>query len=193
MGYRILCIMVDDFRRTLPNLLTILRVFAIPAIVYSFYIGDNNSNYIAFIIFVFACVTDFFDGYLARIWKTQSKFGKLFDPIADKLIVAATVIMLIYIGKITGVTIIPVVVIICREILISGLREFLISMNVELPVIKLGKIKTFIQMAAIAMLMLNDSLILYIGEVILYFAAALTIYSAYLYVCIAIKYICLQE
>ncbi|CEI84746.1 CDP-diacylglycerol--glycerol-3-phosphate 3-phosphatidyltransferase [Ehrlichia minasensis] len=185
--------MVDDFRRTLPNLLTILRVFAIPAIVYSFYIGDNNSNYIAFIIFVFACVTDFFDGYLARIWKTQSKFGKLFDPIADKLIVAATVIMLIYIGKITGVTIIPVVVIICREILISGLREFLISMNVELPVIKLGKIKTFIQMAAIAMLMLNDSLILYIGEVILYFAAALTIYSAYLYVCIAIKYICLQE
>ncbi|AAZ68898.1 CDP-diacylglycerol--glycerol-3-phosphate 3-phosphatidyltransferase [Ehrlichia canis] len=185
--------MVDDFRRTLPNLLTILRVFAIPAIVCSFYIGDNNSNYIAFIIFIFACVTDFFDGYLARIWKTQSKFGKLFDPIADKLIVAATVIMLIYIGKITGITIIPVVIIICREILISGLREFLISMNVELPVIKLGKIKTFIQMAAIAMLMLNDSLILYIGEVILYFAAALTIYSAYLYVCIAIKYICLQK
>ncbi|AHC39573.1 CDP-diacylglycerol--glycerol-3-phosphate 3-phosphatidyltransferase [Ehrlichia muris] len=181
--------MVGYFRRALPNLLTIVRIFAIPAIVCSFYIGDNNSNYIAFIIFIFACITDFFDGYLARIWQTQSKFGKLFDPIADKLIVAAAVIMLIYIGKITGLTIIPVVVIICREILISGLREFLISINVELPVIKVGKVKTFIQMSAIAMLMLNDSVILYIGEMILYLAAALTMYSAYLYICVALKHI----
>ncbi|ABD44696.1 CDP-diacylglycerol--glycerol-3-phosphate 3-phosphatidyltransferase [Ehrlichia chaffeensis str. Arkansas] len=173
----------------MPNLLTIFRVFAIPAIVCSFYIGDSNSNYIAFVIFIFACITDFFDGYLARIWQAQSKFGKLFDPIADKLIVVATVIMLVYIRKITGLTIIPVVVIICREILISGLREFLISISVELPVIKLGKVKTFIQMAAIAMLMLNDSVILYIGETILYLAAVLTMYSAYVYICIALKYI----
>ena len=180
--------MVGYFRRALPNLLTIFRIFAIPAIVCSFYIGDSNSNYIAFIIFIFACITDFFDGYLARIWQTQSKFGKLFDPIADKLIVAAAVIMLIYIGKITGLTIIPVVVIICREILISGLREFLISMSVELPVIKVGKVKTFIQMSAIAMLMLNDSVILYIGEMILYLAAVLTMYSAYLYICVALKH-----
>ena len=185
--------MVDYFRRTLPNLLTIFRVFAIPAIVFSFYMEDSKSNYITFAIFIFACVTDFFDGYLARIWQTQSKFGKLFDPIADKLIVAATMIMLVYIGKITGLTIIPVVIIICREILISGLREFLISMNVDLPVIKLGKIKTFIQMAAIAMLMLNDTLILSIGEMILYLAAVLTMYSAYLYICVALKHICLQR
>ena len=185
--------MVDYFRRTLPNLLTIFRVFAIPAIVFSFYVEDNNSNYITFAIFIFACITDFFDGYLARIWQTQSKFGRLFDPIADKLVVVATMIMLIYIGKIAGLTIIPVVIIICREILISGLREFLISMSVELPVIKLGKIKTFIQMAAIAMLMLNDKLILSIGEMILYLAAGLTMYSAYLYICVALRHICLQE
>ncbi|MGN7618799.1 MAG: CDP-diacylglycerol--glycerol-3-phosphate 3-phosphatidyltransferase [Ehrlichia sp.] len=185
--------MVDYFRRTLPNFLTVFRVFAIPIIVFSLYVEDSNSNYITFAIFVFACITDFFDGYLARIWQAQSKFGRLFDPIADKLIVAATMIMLVYIDKIAGFTIIPVVIIICREILISGLREFLISINVELPVIKLGKIKTFIQMAAIAMLMLNDSLILSIGEMILYLAAGLTMYSAYLYICVALKNICLQK
>ena len=185
--------MLAYFRRTLPNILTILRVLAIPAIVCSFCIQSNSSNYIAFIIFIFACITDFFDGYLARIWQTQSKFGKLFDPIADKLIVAATLIMLVYIGKITKLTIIPVVIIICREILISGLREFLISINVRIPVIKLGKVKTFIQMAAIAMLMLDYSLVLYIADIILYVAAMLTVYSAYLYICVALKHIYSQK
>ncbi|WP_196492736.1 CDP-diacylglycerol--glycerol-3-phosphate 3-phosphatidyltransferase [Ehrlichia ruminantium] len=180
------------FRRTLPNLLTVLRVLAIPAIVCSFFLQSNGSNYIAFVIFIFACITDFFDGYLARIWQTQSKFGRLFDPIADKLIVSATLIMLVYIGKITKLTIIPVVIIICREILISGLREFLISMDVRIPVIKLGKIKTFIQMAAIGMLIL-DYCFMYIADIILYIAAILTVYSAYLYICVALKHIYSQE
>ncbi|CAI27373.1 CDP-diacylglycerol--glycerol-3-phosphate 3-phosphatidyltransferase [Ehrlichia ruminantium] len=193
MKYRTLYSMVGYFRSTLPNLLTILRVLAIPAIVCSFYIQNDSSNYIAFIIFIFACITDFFDGYLARIWQTQSKFGRLFDPIADKLIVSATLIMLVYIGKVTKLTIIPVVIIICREILISGLREFLISMNFKIPVIKLGKVKTFIQMAAIAMLMLDYSIILYVADIILYIAAGLTVYSAYLYICVALRQIYSQE
>ncbi|QXK91624.1 CDP-diacylglycerol--glycerol-3-phosphate 3-phosphatidyltransferase [Neoehrlichia mikurensis] len=178
---------MNYLRKVLPNLLTVLRVMAIPAIVISFYIKSDNSSIITLTIFVFACITDFFDGYLARMWKTQSKFGKLFDPIADKLIFISTVIMLTYIHKITNITIIFVIIMVCREILISGLREFLITMNIKIPVIRLGKAKTLVQMVAIGMLIVDNEIVVFIGEVMLIIATILTVYSGYVYACVAFK------
>jgi len=142
------------------------------------------------LIFIFACITDFFDGYLARAWKVQSKFGKLFDPIADKLVVVSTIIMLIYKQKINNVTIIPSVIIVCREILVSGLREFLIATNVSLPVSKAGKIKTFLQMVAVVALIMNDyDTTQYIGGICLWVAAVITMWSGYNYISVGMKQI----
>ncbi|MCV3769490.1 MAG: CDP-diacylglycerol--glycerol-3-phosphate 3-phosphatidyltransferase [Wolbachia pipientis] len=176
------------FKKNLPNLLTISRAFAIPAIILSFYIENKYASLITISIFIFACITDFFDGYLARVWQVQSRFGRLFDPIADKLIVVSTIIMLIYKHKINDFTIIPSVIIICREILVSGLREFLIAMNASLPVSKIGKIKTFLQMIAVVALIVNDYEITQrIGIICFWIAAIITIWSGYNYILIGIK------
>ncbi|QKX01005.1 CDP-diacylglycerol--glycerol-3-phosphate 3-phosphatidyltransferase [Wolbachia endosymbiont of Dipetalonema caudispina] len=176
------------FKKNLPNLLTISRAFAIPAIILSFYIENKYASLITISIFIFACITDFFDGYLARVWQVQSRFGRLFDPIADKLIVVSTIIMLIYKHKINDFTIIPSVIIVCREILVSGLREFLIAMNASLPVSKIGKIKTFLQMIAVVALIVNDYEITQrIGIICLWIAAIITVWSGYSYILIGIK------
>lgn len=178
------------FKKNVPNLLTISRALAIPAIISSFYIESKYASLITILIFMFACITDFFDGYLARAWKVQSNFGKLFDPIADKLVVASTIIMLVYKHKIDDITIIPSVIIVCREILVSGLREFLIATNVSLPVSKAGKIKTFLQMVAIVALVMSDyEATKYIGVVCLWAAAVMTMWSGYNYVLAGIKQI----
>ncbi|MGX9892153.1 CDP-diacylglycerol--glycerol-3-phosphate 3-phosphatidyltransferase [Wolbachia endosymbiont of Protocalliphora sialia] len=177
-------------KKNVPNLLTISRALAIPAIISSFYIESKYASLITILIFMFACITDFFDGYLARAWKVQSNFGKLFDPIADKLVVVSTIIMLVYKQKIDDVTIIPSVIIVCREILVSGLREFLIATNVSLPVSKAGKIKTFFQMVAIVALIMSDyEATKYIGVVCLWAAAVMTMWSGYNYVLAGIKQI----
>ncbi|NUX01384.1 CDP-diacylglycerol--glycerol-3-phosphate 3-phosphatidyltransferase [Wolbachia endosymbiont of Madathamugadia hiepei] len=178
------------FKKNLPNLLTISRALAVPAIILSFYIENKYTNLITISIFIFACITDFFDGYLARAWKVQSKFGKLFDPIADKLIVVSTIMMLVYKHKINDYTIIPSVIIVCREILVSGLREFLIATNVSLPVSKAGKIKTFLQMLAVVTLIMdNYKITQYIGAICLWVAAIITMWSGYNYVVAGIKQI----
>ncbi|WP_419215076.1 CDP-diacylglycerol--glycerol-3-phosphate 3-phosphatidyltransferase [Wolbachia endosymbiont of Rhagoletis cingulata] len=178
------------FKKNVPNLLTISRALAIPAIISSFYIESKYASLITILIFMFACITDFFDGYLARAWKVQSNFGKLFDPIADKLVVVSTIIMLVYKQKIDDVTIIPSVIIVCREILVSGLREFLIATNVSLPVSKAGKIKTFLQMVAIvALIMSGYEATKYIGMTCLWAAAVMTMWSGYNYVLVGIKQI----
>ncbi|WP_395462634.1 CDP-diacylglycerol--glycerol-3-phosphate 3-phosphatidyltransferase [Wolbachia endosymbiont of Cantharis cryptica] len=177
-------------KKNLPNLLTISRALAIPAIILSFYIESRYANLITISIFIFACITDFFDGYLARAWKVQSKFGRLFDPIADKLIVVSTIIMLIYKQKINDYTIVPSIIIICREILVSGLREFLIATNVSLPVSKAGKIKTFLQMVAVVALIMNDyEVTQYMGVICLWVAAIITMWSGYNYILAGIKQI----
>ncbi|MDM8334832.1 CDP-diacylglycerol--glycerol-3-phosphate 3-phosphatidyltransferase [Wolbachia pipientis] len=177
-------------KKNLPNLLTISRALAIPAIILSFYIENKYANLITISIFIFACITDFFDGYLARAWKVQSKFGKLFDPIADKLIVVSTITMLVYKHKINDYTIVPSVIIVCREILVSGLREFLIATNISLPVSKAGKIKTFLQMVAvIALIMSNYETAQHIGAICLWVAAIITMWSGYNYILIGIKQI----
>ncbi|MDR2978146.1 MAG: CDP-diacylglycerol--glycerol-3-phosphate 3-phosphatidyltransferase [Rickettsiales bacterium] len=178
------------FKKNLPNLLTISRALAVPAIILSFYIENKYANLITTSIFIFACITDFFDGYLARAWKVQSKFGMLFDPIADKLIVVSTIMMLVYKHKINDYTIIPSVIIVCREILVSGLREFLIATNVSLPVSKAGKIKTFLQMLAVVALIMDDyEITQYIGAICLWVSAIITMWSGYNYVMAGIKQI----
>ncbi|MGL9758544.1 MAG: CDP-diacylglycerol--glycerol-3-phosphate 3-phosphatidyltransferase [Wolbachia sp.] len=177
-------------KKNVPNLLTISRALAIPAIILSFYIESKYASLITILIFIFACITDFFDGYLARAWKVQSNFGKLFDPIADKLVVVSTIIMLVYKQKIDDVTIIPSVIIVCREILVSGLREFLIATNVSLPVSKAGKIKTFLQMVAVVALIMNDyDTTQYIGAICLWVAAIITMWSGYNYISVGMKQI----
>ncbi len=171
--------MWNYFKQKLPNLLTISRVLAMPIIIFSFYIESQYTCWITISIFLFACITDFFDGYLARVWDVQSEFGKLFDPIADKLIVTSTIIMLIYKQKIDDFTIIPSIIIVCREILVSGLREY---STIRIPVSKIGKFKTFFQMIAVIMLIINNySAIKYIGSMCLWIAAITAIWSCYNY------------
>ncbi|MDB1135310.1 CDP-diacylglycerol--glycerol-3-phosphate 3-phosphatidyltransferase [Candidatus Anaplasma sp. TIGMIC] len=143
-------------RKILPNLLTVLRVFAIPAVVASFYINCTCAHFVTFLIFIFACITDFFDGYLARRWGVQSRFGRVFDPAADKLIVISTLVMLVHADRISGVSVIFVIVIVCREILVSCMREFLMAAQISIPVSEMGKLKTVTQMIATALLILDD-------------------------------------
>lgn len=172
--------MCSYFKQKLPNLLTISRVLAIPIIIFSFYIEGQYTCWVTISIFLFACITDFFDGYLARVWNVQSEFGKLFDPITDKLIVVSTIIMLIYKQKVNDFTIIPSIIIVCREILVSGVREY---STIRIPVSKIGKAKTFFQMIAVITLIINNhSIVKYIGSTSLWIAAITAIWSCYNYI-----------
>ncbi len=141
---------------TLPNLLTFFRIGLIPVIVCLFYFARPLSNWIAASIFILACITDYLDGYFARTLKQTTRFGVFLDPIADKLLVAATLLMLVGFGRIQGLTLIPAVIILCREILVSGLREFLAEVHVSVPVTQLAKWKTAIQMIALSLLIIED-------------------------------------
>lgn len=170
--------------RKLPNILTLSRIIIIPIIIISFYFPDNLfARRFATILFLLAGITDFLDGYLARMWHSQSNFGRFLDPIADKLLVGAIILMLVHFGR---VDILPALAIICREILVSGLREFLAEIRISIPVSKLAKIKTTVQIAAISILLLGskgsgitgfDTL----GRVSLWIAAILTILTGYVY------------
>ncbi|MDR2077847.1 MAG: CDP-diacylglycerol--glycerol-3-phosphate 3-phosphatidyltransferase [Rickettsiales bacterium] len=140
-------------RSRLPNLLTIARMLLIPVIVISFYVPWKITNLVVATLFMLASITDYFDGYFARLYKVQSKFGRCFDPIADKLITIVSLIMIISFNDSIFI-LIPSIVIVCREILVSGLREFLSGVSVEMPVTRLAKCKTALQMVAIATLLL---------------------------------------
>ena len=107
----------------LPNLLTYARILMVPAVVAAFYLESDAANWIALAIFIVAGVTDFFDGYIARAWDQQSSLGRMLDPIADKLLVAAVLMMLVSVGTIGGFSLVAAIIILCREILVSGLRE----------------------------------------------------------------------
>ena len=165
-------------RKIFPNILTVLRVFAIPAVVLSFYQG---AQFVTLVIFMAACITDFFDGYLARRWGVRSKFGRIFDPAADKLVVIATLVMLIHASKITGLSVIFVVIIVCREVFVSSMREFMIASGIGVPVNGVGKLKAATQIVAASLLILNDELVIRLGEVFLCIAATLSVYSMFLY------------
>ena len=120
--------------RSLPNLLTYGRILAIPALVACFFVTGDWGRWTAMWIFIAAGVSDFLDGYLARAWQQQSAIGRMLDPIADKLIVAAALLMLAADGTIAGWSLWAGVIILCREILVSGLREFLGTLAVSVPV-----------------------------------------------------------
>jgi cardiolipin synthase len=137
-----------------PNLLTGSRILAVPALVAAFYIPGAFGMWVTCVIFTAAAITDYFDGYLARSWSMQSPLGRMMDPIADKLLVGAAILMLVHFDR---APILPALVILCREILVSGLREFLAEVQVGLPVSKLAKWKTGVQMTAIGFLLAGSA------------------------------------
>lgn len=173
----------------LPNLLTYARILAVPAVVASFYIPGKAGHITALVIFIAAAVTDFFDGYLARAWGQQSALGRMLDPIADKLLVAAALLVLLAEGTIGGWSLWAALVILSREILVSGLRESLAEVRVSVPVSRLAKWKTTVQMVAIGVLLIAPvepeleivPYALEIGLTLLWVAAIITLYTGYDY------------
>ena len=176
----------------IPNILTIGRIILVPIFVITFYIPGFLGDLIPFFIFLLASFTDFLDGVLARLYKEESKLGELLDPIADKIIVAAALVLLVMNDIIRNYEVIAAIIILTREILISGLREFLAKSQVVMPVTGLAKFKTFIQMFAIAILLTGESgnkIVSFqdynahtIGIFFLWLSAFLTLYTGYDYV-----------
>ncbi len=139
----------------LPNILTLSRIAVIPVLVLLVSVGAPWSAFGAALLFTLAGITDYFDGYLARERQLLSDFGRMLDPIADKLLVGATLMALVGFGHLPGLGIYPAIVIMLREILVSGLREYLAGIRVGLPVTKLAKWKTGVQMVALGLLLLG--------------------------------------
>jgi len=177
---------------SLPNMLTYARIAAIPVVVGCVYAqsimdGPLWLRWVALAVFIAAAITDFFDGYYARIWNQHSAFGRMLDPIADKLLVASCLLMLAADGIIHGWTLWAAIVILCREILVSGLREYLAALRVSVPVTKLAKWKTTAQLIAIGFLLAGeagDQVIPFttqLGLLLLWLSALFTIYTGYDY------------
>lgn len=191
--------------KNLPNILTSFRIFIIPILIISFYIPGILANIVAASLFALASITDYFDGYFARSMKAESDFGRCLDPIADKLIVIVAITMLIGYSEKSFWIVVPGLIIICREVLVSGLREFLAGIQVSVPVSKLAKYKTGFQMTAITILLLGESgtsysfhyliggvgelglkiflvgLIIYSAKILFALAALLTVITGYSY------------
>ena len=187
---------------SLPNVLTYGRILAVPVLVGVMFIERHGPttvgggvawvsdwpNWLALAIFLAACITDFFDGYLARVWSQQSSLGQMLDPIADKVLVGAALIMLVANGTIKSWSIWAAIIILSREILVSGLREYLAELRVKVAVANLAKWKTTLQMIALGFLIAGDAgdklfggWATSIGLVLLWLAALLTVYTGYDY------------
>jgi cardiolipin synthase len=171
---------------TLPNLLTLSRILVIPALVGAFYLERPLSNWVTAALFTAAGLTDYLDGYLARSWDQVTRFGRFLDPVADKVMVATAIFMMVHFGPLTGWLVLPALVILCREIIVSGLREFLAEINVSVPVSRLAKWKTALQMVALGLLLLGDAgqpflPALLMGTWALWIAAILTLVTGYDY------------
>jgi cardiolipin synthase (CMP-forming) len=171
---------------SLPNLLTLSRILVIPVVIGSFYVHGDYARWVACALFSAAGVTDWLDGHMARRWQQQSEIGRFLDPIADKLLVSATLFMLTTFGRLSAAAVFPALVILCREILVSGLREYLAGLRVGMPVSRLAKWKTMIQMVAIGFLIVGSAgpslvPVAGIGEVLLWIAALLTLMTGYDY------------
>lgn len=177
---------------TLPNILTYGRIVAIPIVIgcmfgQSILEGGLWLRWLALAVFVVAGISDFLDGYLARAWAQQSSLGRMLDPIADKLLVASCLLMLAADGIIHGWTLWAAIVILCREILVSGLREYLAALRVSVPVTKLAKWKTTIQLVAIGFLIAGEAgeailpATTLIGIVLLWISAIFTMYTGWDY------------
>jgi cardiolipin synthase len=184
----------------LPNMLTYLRILAVPMVVFCFFIegrlnSSDSARWAALAIFVVASITDFLDGYLARIWKQTSNIGRMLDPIADKLLVASCLLLLAADQTIAGWTLWAAIIILCREILVSGLREYLAAIKVSVPVSLLAKWKTTMQMVAIGFLLAGpagDKVLPYtteIGLVLLWASAIVTLYTGWDYFQAGLKHV----
>ncbi|MBT3237803.1 MAG: CDP-diacylglycerol--glycerol-3-phosphate 3-phosphatidyltransferase [Rhodospirillaceae bacterium] len=180
----------------IPNILTFSRIVAAPVVSVLMFMPPPLGNWVPFAVYAFACVTDFFDGYLARAWHQQSALGRFMDPIADKLLIAAVLLMLVATDRITEMTILPAAVILFREILVSGLREFLAEVQVRVPVTVLAKWKTFIQMLALGFLLVGSAgpdfgpvTTEEIGIVGIWLAAVLTVGTGYDYLKAGLRHI----
>ena len=177
--------------KKIPNILTIGRIIIVPFFVLAFYLPGFYGDLTACVLFVIASFPDFLDGMLARMMGEESKLGELLDPIADKIIVATALILLVMSGTIKHYEVIAAIIILTREILISGLREFLARGQIKLPVTNLAKLKTFLQMVAIALLLtgetgnkilnFQDYNAQTIGIILLWLSAFLTLYTGYEY------------
>ncbi|RAI35648.1 CDP-diacylglycerol--glycerol-3-phosphate 3-phosphatidyltransferase [Rhodoplanes serenus] len=184
----------------LPNILTYGRIAAVPLVVACMYgqivlEGGIWLRWVALVLYVAAAVTDFLDGYLARSWGQQSSFGRMLDPIADKLLVSACLLMLAADRTIYGWSIWAAIIILCREILVSGLREYLAELQVSVPVTRLAKWKTSVQLVAIGVLLAGDAgdnlvstsvylgfpFVTFTGLTLLWVSALLTLYTGYDY------------
>jgi cardiolipin synthase (CMP-forming) len=184
----------------LPNMLTYGRIIAVPMIVFCFFIegqlkSSDWARWVSLSIFVVASITDYLDGYLARAWQQQSNIGRMLDPIADKLLVASCLLLLAADGTIAGWTLWAAIIILCREILVSGLREYLADLKVSVPVTQLAKWKTTIQMVAVGFLLAGtagDKILPYtsqMGITLLWVAAVLTLYTGYDYFRAGVRHI----
>ena len=178
----------------LPNFLTLFRIAVIPGLVALFYLNTPLASWLACGLFTLAGITDFFDGYIARVLKQQSAFGRFLDPVADKLLVSSALLMMVAFGQISGFVILPALVILCREITVSGLREYLAGLRVSVPVSQLAKWKTTLQMVAIGVLILGDHgpggpVFVQIGEAGLWLAAIFTIVTGYDYLRAGLRHI----
>lgn len=173
-----------------PNLLTASRILAIPALIAAFYVPGDFGRWATATIFALAAITDYLDGYLARSWSVQSPLGRMMDPIADKLLIGAAILMLVHFDR---APILPALIILCREILVSGLREFLAEAQVGLPVSRLAKWKTGVQMVAIAFLIVGTAAPWwlyadYVGTYGLWFAAGLTLVTGFDYLLVGLRH-----
>ena len=180
---------------SLPNLLTYGRILAVPALALCFLlVRDDRGRWLSLAIFVVACLTDWLDGYLARVWDQQSTLGRMLDPIADKLLVGTALLLLVNDNTIDRGSIAAAIIILCREILVSGLREFLAELKKQVHVTQLAKYKTTLQMIALGVLIAGpagDKLspgVSGTGNVLLWVAALLTLYTGYDYLKAAIEY-----
>lgn len=179
---------------SVPNLLTYGRIAAVPAMAAVFLLLEGDQRrWIALVIFCTACVTDWLDGYLARAWQQQSMLGQMLDPIADKLLVGVALILLVHDGTISTVSVWAALIILSREILVSGLREFLAELNVKVHVSRLAKWKTTLQMIALGVLLAGPAGerqiagVMAIGTILLWVAALLTIWTGGGYLTAAVR------
>jgi len=181
------------------NILTLSRIAAIPLIVGFLLLNGALWHWVALVLFVLACVTDWFDGYVARRLHQVSRLGRFLDPIADKLVVAAVLLILVATRHIDGWAILAALIILCREILVSGLREFLAELRVGVPVSLLAKWKTAVQMIALGFLIVAKATYdlpidaMLVGEILLWIAAGLTLVTGYDYLMIGLKHMAAER
>jgi cardiolipin synthase len=183
----------------LPNVLTLSRIAVIPLLVLLVAVHDPRADMAACVVFGIAGITDYFDGRMARVRRQSSDLGRMLDPIADKLLVGATLMLLVGHGRLSDPGLYPAIVIMLREILVSGLREYLAGIRIGLPVTRLAKWKTGFQMGALGTLLAGDSgaavvhlsflPVGVIGEVMLWVAAVLTLMTGWDYLTAGLRHV----